>query len=568
MLNSLKKEYKVLLVIFCLFVLTLILFWLKQGCLIIDTGREFYIPWQMLKGQVLYKDIFNIYGPLSYQINALSLFLFGQKITSLYVLGVLNSFVILISLYFISREFLSKTFSCLITLFVMYSSVFTLNLFNFNMPYSFAMPYSFCAFLLSVLFLVKYTKEPKPLYSYISCFFSGVAFATKYEFSSFIAVIAYVLFFLKPLPKKEILKSLGMFLIVPFISYLILFIQGLSVNDLFHTVSIIKKMSQSKSLDYIYTFVSGTYFNPKIFLNVINHFLSLAGLFFILFSFESVTKNIQKKTLKILIGFVFVFFSTIAIFFLKVTGFGFFPVLNFLFLILFFKTFQKKPEELVLMLSSLVASLKTFFALNIFVYGSYVIALLLVSIVTFFTVTFKRLFNNEFLNKAIKNSITILLCSFIFYLAFIQNYSLSQKNALLKTAKGNIYEDSSIVSAYSDLIDFINTKTKKSDKVVILPETPFVNFLTDRDSDNYYNSLIPIYVEAFGEKNIINHFKETKPEYIVFNNRDSSDYGARFICSDYALSFCSFVKDNYTSVKIIQNDGFYRMLIYRRKDLK
>lgn len=568
MFNGLKKEYKVLLGIFCLFVLTSIIFWLKQGCLIIDTGREFYIPWQMLKGQVLYKDIFNIYGPLSYQINALSFFIFGQKITSLYVLGMLNSFVILVSLYLISREFLDKLFSSLIAIFVMYSSVFTLNLFNFNLPYSFAMPYSFCAFLLAVLFLIKYVKDPKPLYSYVSCFFCGVSFATKYEFSSFLVVIAYVLFVLKPLPKKEILKSFGMFLIVPFLSYSILFFQGLRFNDLFHTISIIKKMSQCKSLDYIYTFVSGTYFNPKIFYNVINHFLILAGFFFVLFSFESITKNIQKKQLKFLIGFVFVFLSVITVFFVKVSGFGFFPVLNFLLLILCFKSLQKSPAELVLMLSALVASLKTFFALNIFVYGSYVIPLLLVSIIVFFTVGFKRLFNNEFLNNAIKHSITILLCAFIFYLAFIQSFSLSQKNALLKTAKGNIYEDSSIVSAYTDLIDFIDTKTKKSDKVIILPETPLVNFLTDRDSDNYYNSLIPIYVEAFGEKNIINHFRESKPEYIVFNNRDSSDYGARYICRDYALGFCSFVKDNYTSVKIIQNDGFYRMLIYRRKDLK
>ena len=36
-----------------------------------DIGRELYIVQQMLNGEVLYKDIFNVYAPLGYQINAL-----------------------------------------------------------------------------------------------------------------------------------------------------------------------------------------------------------------------------------------------------------------------------------------------------------------------------------------------------------------------------------------------------------------------------------------------------------------------------------------------------------------
>lgn len=566
MLDTIKKEYKFLLIIFCLFLFNLFFFWLKQGSLIIDTGREFYIPWQMLKGQVLYKDIFNIYGPLSYQINSLSFLLFGQKITSLYVLGILNSFVIIMTLYFISRQFLDKLFSFLIVLFVMYSSVFTVGLFNFNFPYAFAMSYGFSSFLLAVHFLIKYVKEPKPVYSYLSCFFSGVAVSNKYEYFSFLILISYVLFFLKPLSKKEIIKSIGMFLITPFLSFLILFFQGLRIDDLIHTFSIIKKMSQCKTLDYIYTFISGTYFNPRLFHNVINHFLDLAGLFFILFSFESITKNIARKPLKILIGVVFVLLTTVVLVYFKVLVFGFFPVLNLLLLILFFKITSKNSAELVLMLSAFIASLKTFFALNIFVYGSYTIPLLLLSIIVFFINSFGRICKIEFINNAIRNSIIILLSAFIIYLGGLQFASISQMSSLLKTPKGNIYGNFGIVKTYDELIDFVVTKTKKTDKVVILPETPLINFFTDRDSDNYYSSLVPLYFETFGEDNVIEHFKNTKPEYIVINNRNTSDYGYAYICKDYAVNFCTFVKENYDSVKIIEND--YNAVIYRRKDLK
>lgn len=567
MLESIKKEYKILIGIFCIFIVNLFFFWLKQGNITVDTGREFYIPFEMLKGQVLYRDIFNIYGPLSYQINALFFLIFGQKITSLYVLGAINSLVILFFIYFISREFLDRIFASLIVLFVMYSSIFTVGLFNFNLPYSFAMSYGFSAFLIAVYFLIKYTKEYKPLYSYIACLFAGLAIINKYEYLAFLPLIFYVICFLKPLQKKQILKSVGTFLAVPFVSFMVLFFQGLRFEDLINTALIIKKISGCETLKYIYTFISGTYFNPKLFYNVVKHFLYLAGVFFILFSYESSIKNVKNMATNILIGLLFVFITFISLLFLKVQVFGFFPVLNFLFLILFFKVISKEPSELILMLSAFIISLKTFFALNIFVYGSYIMPLLLISIIVFLTNGFKRFCKIEFINNSIRSSTLILLIAFIFYLGFIQFFSLQEKNTLLKTDKGNIYGSFGTVSAYSGLIDYINKKTKKTDKIVILPETPFVNFITDRDSDSYYNSLIPLYVEAFGEDDIIKHFKETKPEYIVINNRDTSDYGYKYMCKDYALRFCSFVKQDYSSVKIF-GSGIYKMEIYKRKDLK
>ena len=76
--------------------------------MLIDTGREFYLPQQMLNGNVLYKDLYNMYGTLSYQINAILMAIFGQKITTLYWAGIINSVVIIIASYLLSRKFLDK----------------------------------------------------------------------------------------------------------------------------------------------------------------------------------------------------------------------------------------------------------------------------------------------------------------------------------------------------------------------------------------------------------------------------------------------------------------------------
>ena len=58
-----------------------------MGNLFVDCGREAYIPMQILKGEVLYKDIFNIYAPLSYLFNAFLFKLFGENLQVLYFAG-------------------------------------------------------------------------------------------------------------------------------------------------------------------------------------------------------------------------------------------------------------------------------------------------------------------------------------------------------------------------------------------------------------------------------------------------------------------------------------------------
>ena len=104
MSKFLKSDYFVISIIAVIFISFAYIFWGTQGLFSIDTGREFYIPQQMLNGEVLYKDIFNIYGALSYQINAILFAIFGTKITTLYSTGLFNSFIIIIILYFLLKN--------------------------------------------------------------------------------------------------------------------------------------------------------------------------------------------------------------------------------------------------------------------------------------------------------------------------------------------------------------------------------------------------------------------------------------------------------------------------------
>ena len=113
---------------------------------------------------------------------------------------------------------------------------------------------------------------------------------------------------------------------------------------------------------------------------------------------------------------------------------------------------------------------------------------------------------------------------------------------------------------------YILKETKENDKIIILPETQFLNFLTKRVGDNLYDSLTPMYFETFGEEKIINHFAETKPEYFILNNRNTADYGKRYICDDYGKQFCNFVKNDYKNVATF-GEKQYILQVFKRKDL-
>ncbi|HEY1173785.1 MAG TPA: hypothetical protein VGH19_20640 [Verrucomicrobiae bacterium] len=66
-----------LLVLLGLYLLLQIVCFRLIGRFIVDAGKELTVPWLMLDGQMLYRDIFWLYGPWAPSVNALAYALFG-----------------------------------------------------------------------------------------------------------------------------------------------------------------------------------------------------------------------------------------------------------------------------------------------------------------------------------------------------------------------------------------------------------------------------------------------------------------------------------------------------------
>lgn len=551
--------------LFCFFVFSVIFMASAfQVNPVIDFGREVYIPFRIYNGEVLYKDIFNIYGPLAYQINAFAYSILKPELYTLRIFGSLSAFITLFATYFILKEVFSdfdkKTVigMCFLPFFV---GLMSFGTFNYTLPYAFSMTYGLTFCLLSVLFLIKFFKNKTEFskLAYLSGFFAGGAAVCKYEFLTFFVFVFLLLIFSEKLKIKQKLYSVLSLISLPLLSFGFLFLQGMNFDDLSRTSKILKVMAKTESLQYLYKNYTGTYFNLSTFIaNTKSTFIVFASSCLGYFSI----KMFQRDKFLALITACFVLFI---IFNIGSSGYSLFAIINAIVFFLFIrKIFQNKPV-FVFMIFALFLSLKTLFSTNIDVYGTYTLPFLILSVFSFiYEIDFSE---NETIKSVIKSAVCFLAVGIVLISVNQSCNILGRKifsNGIFDN--GLFYTYSYIAKPLNELSGFIKNETKNTDRIIIMPESQFLNFTTKRAGDNLYDSLTPMYFETFGEANIIEHFKHTKPEYFILTNRNTLDYGKSFICKDYALDFCKFVKTDYVKIKTVGKQT-YKMEIYKRKDL-
>ncbi len=541
-LNNIKKDYWLLSLIIITFVACLV-FTGHYNNIMIDIGREAYYPQRIIEGQVLYKDLFNIYGPFSYLFNALLFKMFGIHLSVLYVVGSLFAICFVAIIYKIGRIFLTELESFVVAFFSITVGVCAPIIFNFTFPYSFAMLYGTVFVTLSVYNLLKSLKSGDYRCGLYSLFFAGCAVANKYEFVPYLFVL---LFFVIKSARKDILKWLGyacIFLLPLVISYGILFLQGLSVANLFETFDIVKTMSTTETLKYFYV-NHGNFISLKAFVFDIITFLYVAVI--IAFNYYSVKLYYSdKKFFGEVLCALAIGITICGAMFAKQNYFIYLPMLL---IVLFLLNFRKNNDNLKnwLFASGILLSLKSFGALMVLSYGSYYISLLLIVLLNFVSKTLRQ-----------------AVCMFLIVLSLLFAYNGIKNNPklYLNTDKGRIYVSKTI--GVKTLLDKVQNIAPE-DKVVILPEGLMINFLANRKSEDFYNSFLPLYIETFGQERLINAYKISNPKYIVLGNLRMSDYGYNFLCQDYGFAFCNYVVENYNLVDNIA-EGATRFLIYKKK---
>jgi len=299
-----KKAFKAELLFYATFLIVCI-FILLQSPLApfakssdgVDSSVYIYTAQQLLKGQVIYKDIVDHKGPFLYLINVAALFIFNGKFIGIWIFEIISLFITSIIIYKTARFFAGKisSFFAVITALLFLISVFV----GGNLTEEWALPFISTA---SYIF-VAYLKGNKPL-NIVRLFILSLTFVLTFTIQANLAAI-WVGFGIILLIKwiiekkyKELIRSLSFIILfttlflLPFILYF--YFKGALPNALY----------------LVFKYNMFEYFPQPVVFTLKKSFKILAGLYYlseipfaiVLFMF------LRDKTLtngSVLVAFVF-----------------------------------------------------------------------------------------------------------------------------------------------------------------------------------------------------------------------------------------------------------------------
>ena len=157
--------------------------WAHWGSVTVDCGREMYVPEQLTRGKVLYRDLWYPYGPLAPYLNSLLFRAFGVHLNVLYLAGLLTTAAIAQLLYAVSRRLLPAVPAFTVAAGVVLQAMLP-SIFNYILPYSYAALYAGLFSLLLVYFLLKEASGAPGRNLVLAGGAAGLAMLTKHEFGA------------------------------------------------------------------------------------------------------------------------------------------------------------------------------------------------------------------------------------------------------------------------------------------------------------------------------------------------------------------------------------------------
>jgi hypothetical protein len=156
--------------------------WGHWGDIQVDCGREMYVPTDILRGKVLYRDIWYQYGPLPPYVQAMAFALFGINLSTLYALGMILVILAALLLFEIGRNFQLVLPAAMAPALLFLAESFRPSIFNFIFPYTYAASMAAVFGLACLYFTVRHAISGQLQWLAIAAICTSLALLTKQEF--------------------------------------------------------------------------------------------------------------------------------------------------------------------------------------------------------------------------------------------------------------------------------------------------------------------------------------------------------------------------------------------------
>ncbi|MGA9724143.1 MAG: hypothetical protein WBQ86_16910 [Candidatus Binatus sp.] len=156
--------------------------WGHWGDLQIDSGREMYVPVDLLRGKLLYRDIWYQYGPLTPYLQALAFELFGINLNVLWVIGMILVISSALLLFEIGRNFELVLPAAMAPAIFFLAESFPPSIFSFVFPYSYTASMAAFFGLACLFFTIKHAITGRLRWLLFAALCTSLALLTKQEF--------------------------------------------------------------------------------------------------------------------------------------------------------------------------------------------------------------------------------------------------------------------------------------------------------------------------------------------------------------------------------------------------
>lgn len=562
-----------------LFITMLYWSWRKWTDILVDFGRELYVPWQISSGKVLYRDIAHVFGPASQYFNALLFKVFGASYT---VLIAANSILLALFLAFLycylckisSRVAAFAGCAVIITVFAFSQYLFTGN-FNYISPYSHEAAHGIYLSLLMICFLTQFGLKQHGCHLFWGGLVTGVLFLTKTEIF-LAATITVALFFLLLWRKigfnHKSVRHPGVFILsalVPPLAFMVYFMTEMPLHDAVRAVlaNWMVLLNSGISGNMYYKVGMGL---DNISLNMQR--MLIGSLVVILPVSVSLLFASAKCRRRDSIRYICAACFCIVTYFLDIPFLSrSLPVVvAAVFVVLFVSYFKASTVEEgqrilpPLLLASLSFCLLGKMILNCSIssYGVFLAlpsaVLLVVVLVWYFPEWLDKKGRNGKSFRTAALIVLALLSMRCVYVSYVLIYGQKGWN-FGKGADRIVTFNPSMdprVSVTAEAVDWLSSHLRDDETFVALPEGIMLNYLLRRKTLSRYTNFMMPEIMAFGEGNILNDLMKYPPDYVVVVHKDTSEFGVDFFGKDsrYGKSIKTWVKTNYYQVRLFGNE--------------
>ena len=576
--------------------------WGKWPDVLIDFGRELYVPWRITEGDTLYRDIVYHNGPLSPHINALWFSLFGVSLRTLIVanLAILALMTALIySLFLKIGGHMAATLAgvLVILLFAFNQYVFVGN-YNYVCPYSHEMTHGLTLSLAAIWCFWRYVDTTKLRWALATGCLTGLTFLTKPEIFLALATAVGLGLVLAAWIQRLTVRRMAALFSVAVSGFLApVLIAVVLLSNYMPVATSVRSVVGAWPLVLAGQIARLPQYQAGMGLDDSTRSLQLLGLssaaYIICLALTAGISILMKRwrdgadvatrlvrliplalvilAVTPLLGYVlarwwFHAFRPLPL----VVGF-----LGALTLVAFFRSQADGKARKILLLRltvivfALVLMLKNLLYSRIHHYGFVLAMPATLLLGTAFVVWLpdwlqrKREWGQAFRISAVNVCIIVVA---VFLVVSFKSYA--RKTHVVGKGADAIRTDWR-GSYVNEALAEIARRVGPNDTLAVVPEGVMLNFLTRRANSTPYDNLLPFWFIVYGEHAVAKSFSASAPDWILLVHRDCREFGYRGFGVDFAQELRQWIEQNYEVVRQIgnvplQSDAFGMILLVRK----